>query len=428
MFLDKIKIIVYIIYHRVYKFKAKLLNFAKNYIILCKEEKMGKTVAIICEYNPFHNGHSYQIQRIREIIPDATVVCIMSGNIVQRGDFAFLDKYARAKSAVICGANAVLEIPYPYSASNAEIFALAGVEIANHMGADFLCFGSESNDLENLSKIAKVVDSEEFERRLQKELLNKKESYLSSKQKALEAFGMELPKDSNDMLAVEYLRAISKINSKIKPLPIKREGEGYKETGKLSDMMSATGIRNYFYSENKLNSVPKRAHEIFDEEIRNGAYVGIDKAQQFLYMNILTATAEKIEKTFDASSGMGYFILETARNSASAKDFFEKMTSKNYTHSRLKRVITYFAFGVEKVERAISFANLLCADKVGRGLIKAKKKDDFKIITKTADSKSLDDKSKELYMLGKKVDEVYFSLLSTSKLPSDVYKQNAIVI
>ena len=389
---------------------------------------MSKIVAIICEYNPFHNGHKYQIEKIRKDIPDATILCIMSGNVTQRGEFVLFDKYSRAKAAVLEGANAVLEIPFPYSASNAELFARAGVEIATKVGVDYLCFGSESADLNFLEKTANIIDSKEFEVVFKKWLQNKSVSYLVSKQKALKELGIELPTDSNDILAIEYLRSIKALNSTIKPLIIKREGNGYKDQ-EVSNMMSACAIRANLYENSVLTSVPKKAKEIFEVDISNGYYINAQKAEEFLFLNSLMATPERIEAAFDVPQGCGYFISETAKNSENAKAFFENLSSKTYTAARLRRGIMYLATGIKNVEKSVYFTNLLAADKLGREMIKSKKKDlKIKIITKHSDTKNLDETELELYVRSKKVEELFMSLLVNPQKPSEAYKKSVIII
>ncbi len=389
---------------------------------------MGKIVAVICEYNPFHNGHKYQIDKIREKIPDATIVCIMSGNATQRGEFALLDKYTRAKVAVLNGANVVLEMPFPFSASNAEIFAFAGVEIASKIGADYLCFGIESKEIAKLEKIVDLICTDEFEIELKAQLENKKNSYIVAREKALKSLGEQITTGSNDILAIEYLRAIRRINPQIKPLPIQRNGCNYNDV-EISNMMSASGIREQFYLSEKFLSVPQNALESYEKDAFLGAVVDKERAEQFLYMKILSSSPEQISKAFDAPDGSGYFIYELAKSSVSSNEFFEKLTSKAYTYARLRRVVIYFALGVEKINKEISFAQLLCADKNGRVLLKKiKHEESIKIITKHADSRVLDENELEIYYLDKKIDEIYQGLLSKPQAPNGAYKKNAIII
>ena len=171
---------------------------------------MPKVIAVITEYNPFHNGHKYQIDRIREENKDSIIIVIMSGNIVQRGEFAIVDKYARAKMAIKCGVDAVFELPYPYSGSSAEIFAYGGVSIAQSLGAEVLYFGTETSDIKKLEMLADIIDSDEFNTMLNSIPNYKEYSYPILKQIVLENLGYTIPKGSNDILAIEYIRQIKK--------------------------------------------------------------------------------------------------------------------------------------------------------------------------------------------------------------------------
>ena len=210
---------------------------------------MKEIVAIICEYNPFHNGHKYQVDKIKEMFPDSIVVSIMSGNFTQRGEFALFDKYTRAKAAVICGVDCVIELPYPFCASNAEVFAKAGVYIASKLGATYLCFGIEDGDIKDLTEIADTIDSEEFTKKFEELKQDKSISYPKLREIVCRELGKELPNSSNKILGVEYIRAIKKYGNSIIPVAIKREGLGYNDLS-VGKNMSATAIRAYFMNNN----------------------------------------------------------------------------------------------------------------------------------------------------------------------------------
>ncbi len=387
---------------------------------------MSKTVAIICEYNPFHNGHKHQIDTIKTLVPDANIICIMSGNVTQRGSFAMFDKYSRAKSALLCGANAVFELPYPYCASNAEIFALQGVNMASQLGADYLCFGIEG-EIDVLVDIAELIDTNEFEAQMDKYLKNKSISYISAKEKALSSLGRKLPTTSNDMLAIEYLRAIKKLDSSLIPLPIRREGAGYNDLSR-GHIMSASAIRHAFYNGDGILSVPKEAQSVYNEEISNELYLDVERAEQLLYLITLKSTPEEIEALYDAPSGCGFFIYEKARSSNGASDFFDALTSKTYTYARLRRIVMYLVFNTRQIEKELAFAVLLGADKKGCSYIKAIKKNGIKIVTKHSDTKSLSKADLEIYNTMKRVDEIYYSMLKSPQKPADAYKKNAIIL
>ncbi|MBQ7411662.1 MAG: nucleotidyltransferase family protein, partial [Clostridia bacterium] len=256
----------------------------------------------------------------------------------------------------------------------------------------------------------------------------KKNSYIVAREKALKSLGEQITTGSNDILAIEYLRAIRRINPQIKPLPIQRNGCNYNDV-EISNMMSASGIREQFYLSEKFLSVPQNALESYEKDAFLGAVLDKERAEQFLYMKILSSSPEQISKAFDAPDGSGYFIYELAKSSVSSNEFFEKLTSKAYTYARLRRVVIYFALGIEKINKEISFAQLLCADKNGRVLLKKiKHEESIKIITKHADSRVLDENELKIYYLDKKIDEIYQGLLSKPQAPNGAYKKNAIII
>lgn len=388
---------------------------------------MSEIVAIITEYNPFHNGHKFQIDKIREQIKDATIITIMSGNCVQRGEFAFMNKYTRAKIAIECGVDAVFELPFPYSCSTAEIFASAGVEIASKLGAKYLYFGIESDNLDELTKIAEMVDSDEFEKEI-KEISNEiKVPYTQMREKALKKLGFKMSNLSNDILAIEYIRAIKSKSLNLEYRAIKREGAGYKEQG-LCNVMSASAIRNEFYSSRKILSLPENAMKIVENEAKNG-YIN-DKAlsNKFLLSNVLLNAPSNIEKSFDTTNGMGYYIYDCGKKCKSPNLFTDDFSSKSYTTARLKRVVMYSAFKIENVDKSPKYTVLLGVNDKGKKLISNnRKKENIVIITKHSDSKKLDKISLEQYEKLLKLDEIFETLYFIPCSPENAYKKTPYV-
>ena len=384
---------------------------------------MSKIVAIITEYNPFHNGHKYQIDKIREEIPNAIIIAIMSGNVVQRGDFAFADKYARAEMAIKSGIDAVFELPFPYSCSTAEIFASAGVELASKLGAEYLYFGIENNSLEALEAIANAINSEEFEKQI-KAISNKESlSYPVLREKALSKMGIKISKLSNDMLAIEYIRAIKNKKLSLEYKAIKRVGAGYKDT-LVCEIMSASAIRDNYYKNNTLLSIPKEAREVLENEINEGRINNKNATNNFILANALLSSPKEIEKCFDAPKGMGYYILDCAKKCKNASAFTDELSSKNYTTARLKRALIYSLFKIENINKSVDFTVLLGANEKGKQIIKqARKNEGITVITKHADSKKLGEASKEIYEKGLKADELFATLCIKSYSPDIAYKK-----
>ena len=207
-------------------------------------------IGIVCEYNPFHNGHAWHIRKSRKAVPDSPVICVMSGDFVQRGEGAMYSKYARAKAACACGADLVVELPLPWSLSSAESFARGAVGMLHRLGATHLCFGSETGDLEELEELTQILVQPDLNDRV-KVLLDQDGSlsYAAAREKvALELLGRdsEALRQSNNILAVEYLKAIHELNLDLQPVAIHRRGtrsvHGISRKS-LGGVFQRTGIR-----------------------------------------------------------------------------------------------------------------------------------------------------------------------------------------
>lgn len=379
-------------------------------------------VAIICEYNPFHEGHRYQIDKIREDNNDATIVAIMSGNVVQRGELAFIDKYTRAKIAVENGADLVLELPYPYSGSTAEIFATAGVKIASSIGADTLYFGTESDSIEKLEKIASTIDSEEYEKEIKNLLKNSTESFPVLREMALKKLGVDVSCTSNDMLAIEYIRAIKKNELDLNYKAIKRVGAGYNDHS-ICNVMSASAIRNEFYKTGKILSIPDEGVEFIKSDLENGKFIDVAKLEDLLLQQIILRGPKSIEKAFDCPNGIGYYIYSEAKKCTSSNEL-SLLSSKNVTSARIRRILLCFLFGVEHVDKEPKFSTILATNQKGKNYLnKIKKTTKLPLITKHSDTKKLSSQAIADYELSLKADELYQLLLNKPNESEIVYKK-----
>lgn len=384
---------------------------------------MSEIVAIITEYNPFHNGHKYQIDKIKEQMPDATIIAIMSGNCVQRGELSFLNKYSRAKMAIECGVDAVFELPFPYSCSTAEIFANAGVEIASKLGASYLYFGIEKDSIEEIEKIANAIDTEEFNQEISNLIKDSYMSYPVMRDKALKNLGFNMSNMSNDILAIEYIRAIKNKGLNLQYRAIKRIGAGYKDSN-VCKIMSASAIREEFYQNGDALSLPNEAIAIFNEDAENGAINNKNLTNQIFHSHILLSNPNLIEKHFDIPCGMGRYIFENAKKCKNPSIFTDDFSSKSYTTSRLKRAVIYSIFGIDSIDKSPEYTILLGANEKGKFIIKEnRKKENIVIITKHSDTKKLNEKSLMQYEKEMKLDEVYESLYISPSSPNNTYKK-----
>lgn len=322
-----------------------------------------KNVGIICEYNPLHGGHKYMISRLREMGAER-IICLMSGNAVQRGDFAIMPKNLRAKSAVEAGADAVFELPFPYSAGSAEFFASAGVDILARLGVDTIAFGSESGDINTL-----------------RDLVAKAEVFKPSEDKnigtALDYFSALGDLRSNDILGVEYLKAGKKFAPDMDFVTVKREGAGYHDDAEDGAYPSATEIRREIfkggignYSDNQLPNCSKLAiQEAFSESA-----IAAMKSVQFAILYFWrTADIAQVAQCAECGGGVAERLAASAKDSKSFEEMMSLAATKRYTDSRLRRAVLFGMLGVtlEDLKRPAEYVNLLAANAKGIEFVSA---------------------------------------------------------
>ncbi len=387
---------------------------------------MAKTVGIICEYNPFHSGHKYQIDKIKSELPDAKIVAIMSGNATQRAYFTIFEKHQRAKAALNMGVDLVLELPFPYSSSCAEIFAYGGVQIAEKIGCDYLYFGTETAEISDLYKIADLTYSSEYEARLKHYLNDKKTSFITAREKALFDLGFVAPLKSNDMLALEYVRAIKAMGAKLEARVIKRVGKDYNDLG-VGEFMSASGIREKYYDSGEFLSVPNELRDLYTDLAKNGKILDFTAFKQLLYRHALIASRQELEASFDSTKELASLIKDAAVSAKSADEFIESLSSKSYTRSRIIRVLIYSIFKIKAIDKELNYTRLLGATDMGREIIKNAKKSGLCIITKHSDAHALTPREREALELDYNLDMLYLSLLSSGEEPSGAFKQMPIL-
>ena len=298
-----------------------------------------KIASIIAEYNPFHKGHAYQINKIKEDYTDFIVV-IMSGSFVQRGEPAIINKYERARQAVNNGASLVLELPLPYATSNAEIFALGAINILNSMGiVHRLYFGSE-DELEILRSLQEKIDKNFDEDKLKK-YLSEGKSFIRSRELAMDFLTEEeneILKRPNNILGMEYLRSLTKLNSNINPRSIKRKNVNHNDDFSLDGFASASHIRRLAYEGEDVSNFLPGYDLVVENKLEN--YFDI-----FKYKMI----SEKInfKDYFDYEEGLENRILENL-DAENFHDLIEKVHSKRHSRSRIKRLVIEILLDIKK--------------------------------------------------------------------------------
>ena len=355
---------------------------------------------IICEYNPFHLGHKKQFDLIRQRDPHGAIVCLMSGNFVQRGKPAIVNKMARAEAAVKAGADLVLELPVTAALSSAEGFASGGVAILSSV-CHQLCFGAETDNPHGLMNLAEALLSEKFRAYLRAEL-DKGLSFPAARQAALGQMGLDAAPLSqpNNILAVEYCKAILIQKSSMKPLPIFREGD-YHDTQADRDNPSATAVRKLMTeNRNWKEFVPAECVSAFQQ----AALHDISYGEKAILTKLRSMTDEEFEALPYGSEGLWRKLMHASRSKATLEEIIEDTKSKRYTRTRLDRMVMCAFLGI--TEQALAspapYVRVLAFNDNGRQILKeARKQGLFINIGERADSpyQVLEDRCGTLYGL-----------------------------
>lgn len=319
---------------------------------------MSKVLAIICEYNPFHNGHLYQLnESIKAVHPDFTV-CIMSGNFVERGNTALINKWARAEMALNSGVDMVIELPTIYSISSAENFASGSIKILNSLKCDtFLSFGSECGDIDILNRFADILVKEpsEYVTMLNHELA-KGLSFPKARENAMLLYINDIRNSanvlsgSNNILGIEYLKQIIKTGNSITPITIKRVGAEYNSLSIVGNIASATAIREMLLQKKSVkNLMPKSSYSILEQELGNGRFVlDISQFEREIIYKLRCMNIEQIANLPDVTEGLEYKIKEVANVCNNLETLKFMIKSKRYTLSRINRILLYALLDITK--------------------------------------------------------------------------------
>lgn len=316
-----------------------------------------RNVGIICEYNPLHGGHKYLIESLRNMGAEQ-VICLMSGNAVQRGDFAMMPKLLRALSACDAGADMVFELPFPYSMGSAEFFASAGVDILARLGVDTIAFGSESGDIEILRELA--IKAEEY-----------KPSDEKSIGTAADYFASLGDLKSNDILGIEYLKAGKRFAPGMNFVTIKREGAGYHEDSADGAYPSATEIRRAILNGNidvyNDLQLPGGSRCAIIQAIEEGEIAIMKNAQSAILYFWRTADITKVSECAECGGGVAERLSAAAKRAGTLEEMLDLAATKRYTDSRLRRALIFGMTGVrlDDLKRRAPYVNFLCAKECG---------------------------------------------------------------
>ncbi len=395
------------------------------------------TIGIIAEYNPFHLGHKYHLELSKKITNSRYSIAVISGSFVQRGEPSLIDKWTKARMAIDNGIDLVIELPFIFSVQSAELFAYGGISLLNSLKiVDYVSFGSEIGELKDLYPIAHIlVEEPPIYNQLLKKHLQRGESFPVARSRALEEYFTKynknhynldinkIIKSPNNILAIEYLKALKKLNSNIKPVTIKRFGSQYNDVELKNKIASATAIRKKILEENELSSVkdylPQETYDNLESYINQYHFFNsLDNYNQIIHYLLRIEGNEKLSRIMDVEAGLDNRIVEKSGEFNDIESFVSSIVTKRYPRSRIQRILVHLMMNLYK-ENFIdlylhhpAYIRVLGSNKKGFYLInKIKKKTDIPIIIKFSDHHNLknpnidriisfDKKSTDLFFLG----------------------------
>lgn len=384
-----------------------------------------KLYAVICEYNPFHNGHKYLIDTARQM--GAThVAAIMGGHFLQRGDVAIADKWTRTSCALGAGADIVIELPAVFATASAERFAYGGVAAAQGMGCvDHLIFGSEEGNIQPLGALAEILNSTEFMDMLKEELA-KGISYPKAVHQTIEkrydsrlAHVLESP---NNTLAIEYMKALKKQSSAIVPLTVKREGAEHDSRQTSGNIASASYIRQLMLSGDRAYKayLDEKSVKIMEETIKKKQIGKRSYGERVLLSKLRQMTAHDFKQLPDVSEGLENRIYTAVRQETGIDEIINKIKTKRYTRARIRRILMFALLGITKEMQAeeLCYLRVLGFTEEGADVLKQiDKTATLPVITKLAEGmEQLTEKQKSMLMLDIKASNVY-GLFTQEVLP-----------
>ena len=393
-----------------------------------------KTAGIIAEYNPFHKGHEYQIRYTKEKLKADYVIVAMSGDYVQRGTPALISKHARAEMALRCGADLVLEMPVSVSTASAEAFAMGGVSLLDGLGVvDMLCFGSESGEISALKELAEIlVEEPEEYKKLLKSFLSEGLTFPAARSQALTEYfknprnfngddfdGVLTPllneitqilNTPNNILGIEYCKALLRLNSRIRPVTIRREGMGYHETtvpegistvaspdlqSPTDFFASATAIRNLILQDSPdldalASQIPEQAFPVFQKAVNSGEFLTESSLDSILSYCLMKENGKKLSSYMDVSEDLARRIINQQNLLLSFSQSVSVLKTRELTQTRIQRALLHIILNIHTAPAQIPFARVLGFRRESSELLsQIKQHSRIPLITKLADAQNL---------------------------------------
>lgn len=347
---------------------------------------MSGILGIVSEYNPFHNGHIMHLKKSIELTKADFTIAIMSGNFAQRGDTSLIDKWSKAEMALKQGIDLVIELPTIYSTSSAENFAEGAIKILNALGiVDYLSFGSEIGDIKPLDDVAKVLAKEPKEfSDLIKYQLKSGLSYPKARELAIQKYFGTSPiyidaiQNPNNILGVEYLKALKRTKSQITPITIKRDYAQYNSSQINNGITSSTAIRNMILNDQNIHSVvPFETYEIIQKLSENGQIIpNLKIFEKEIIYSLRKMSLKEIANLQDVTEGLENKIKEAVDSTNNLDILIQKIKSKRFTQTRIQRIFIYALLNITKHDISVSkkvipYIRILGFNKHGKRIISA---------------------------------------------------------
>ncbi len=350
-----------------------------------------KVLGIIAEYNPFHNGHRYHLQKSLEIADPDYTVCVMSGSFTQRGEPAMADKWIRAASAVENGIDLVLELPFAFACNNAEYFAAGAVDVLNRLGCvTHLTFGSETGNLKALAAAAEYLSHEDEELKNSiREFADQGLSYPRSRYEAVKKCRgtacSDVLKGANNILAVEYLKQLNLTDSRIMPFTVQRYGTGYHDQNTFENIASASAIRHRLSNSSRIDEVrewiPAETFQVL-KQIKTNVNISFNHFYPLMIYRILTSDLKQLGAILSATEGLENRVKKAASESVDMDSLIRAVLSKRYTYTRIHRLLTHTLVHLDKdsfryiLDHRINYARVLGFSRKGASLLKTIKREE----------------------------------------------------
>lgn len=365
-----------------------------------------KKVGVIAEYNPFHNGHLYHLNKVKEMFPDSFLILVLIGNFTQRGEISVINKWDKTKIALNYGYDLVVELPFLFATQSASFYAKGAVEILDKLDCDYLVFGSELNDVKTLEDLVNTTYENKDYESLVKKYVDNGNNYPLSCSLALKDLTGKLIDKPNDVLALEYVRCIKLLNSKIKPISIKRTND-YHEEDINKEITSATSIRRNIKNINKIKNTMPRNSISFINDINYDKYFDLIKYQ--------IISSDNLSDYLDVDEGIENKLKKVINSSNNLNELILNVKSKRYSYNKIQRMLLHIVCKIKKEDNnlRLNYIRVLGISSCGNKILKdVKNKINIPIITKY--KKEYDD----LFLIDKKASLIY-SMLTNYNVNDD---------